>query len=481
MTKSHCFLFLLSVGFYLWFGISTLQSQEGNYTFENYGNQSVLLNGNVTGSAGDLGLTYYNPARLALIDKPAFVIAGKAYQLDKYTLTDVFQSSVDLKNSNFNGIPSIVAGTFKLKFLPKHKFAYAILSRYRSDFQINYSSGITEDPEFDPIDGEVRRVTDISFRDKLREEWYGITWSYAIRENFGIGISLFGSIYETNGRSELNIIAERDDSSVGSYDFKLRYGQKTYGLFFKLGLAWRLGNIDFGTNVSLPFINIDSDARLRYEEFVIGISPEEDFFGFEDLRDLESTRRTAASISLGAGVPIGKSKVHLNASWYSRVKQYERIEVPEIDSRSDEFLAQPFLEEFKSVVNFGVGANIYISDAVKFITSFTSDYGATVSSVNLFDVVNEGEDEVNIFNDFWHYGFGTDITLKWGHIVLGATYSRTTSQIREETDIPDDIPEDEVSDVFTDIKFERWRFVLGLEIPLLQGKLKSFENPGEDE
>ncbi len=465
-----------SMCFGLYISLLSLWSQEGNYTFENYGNQSVLLNGNVTGSASDLGLTFYNPARLSLIDKPSFVIAGKAYEFSKYTLTDVFQSKVDLKTSNFNGIPSIVAGTFNLKFLPKHKFAYSILSRYRSDVQISYSSGIEEGSDFDPIDNEVRRVTDIVFRNRLREEWYGITWSYPIKENFGIGVSIFGSIYQNSGQSELNIIAERDDSSLGSYDFKLRYSQKTYGLFFKMGLAWTIGKIEFGTNLNIPFINLNSNARLKYEEFVIGISPEEDFFGFADINDLQNTRRTAASIDVGAGIPIGKSKLHLKGSWYSRVKRYNRITIPEVETRIDDFLSEPFLEEFRSVVNFGAGANIYISESVKFITSFTSDYGATVASVNLFDVVNEGEDEVNIFNNFWHYGFGTDLTLKWGHIVLGATYSTTTSRIREETDIPDDIPEDEVSDVFTDIKYERWRFVLGLEIPLLQGKLKSLEN-----
>ena len=32
--------------------VCSLQAQEGNYKFEAFGNQSVLLNGNVTGSVG---------------------------------------------------------------------------------------------------------------------------------------------------------------------------------------------------------------------------------------------------------------------------------------------------------------------------------------------------------------------------------------------------------------------------------------------
>lgn len=73
MTRNLQFLFLFVI-----FNLSVV-AQEGNYRYESYGNQSVLLNGNVTGSAEDLGLTYYNPARLAFIEEPSIVIAGKAF------------------------------------------------------------------------------------------------------------------------------------------------------------------------------------------------------------------------------------------------------------------------------------------------------------------------------------------------------------------------------------------------------------------
>ena len=56
-------------------------SAQGNYKQENYGNRSILLNGNVTGSVSDLGLTYYNPARLAMIENVAFAINAKTYEL----------------------------------------------------------------------------------------------------------------------------------------------------------------------------------------------------------------------------------------------------------------------------------------------------------------------------------------------------------------------------------------------------------------
>ena len=447
------------------------RGQEGNYKFDNYGNQSMLLNGNVTGSATDLGLAFYNPARLVTVDKPSFVIAGKAYEWSKFTFEDIFETEIDLNTSNFSGVPSIVAGTFNLKFLPKHRFAYSILSRYRSNIPLNYSSGIQENPEFDPLQNEVSRVTNINFQNNLREDWYGITWAYPVNEKLGVGASLFGSIYTSKGGSNIDITAEREDSSTAGYSSVLNYNQKTYGLFLKMGVAWQVSNIDLGVNISLPFIQVEKRASLLYQENLIGLGPGEDFLAYAELDDLENKRRTATSISVGAGIPVGKSTIHLDSSWHSKVKPYQRIELPAFDTIVQNLGPEPFEEEFRSVINFGAGADIYISSSIKLIMSFSSDFSATVSSINLFDVVNPSEGKVNLLNDFWHYGLGTDLSLKWGQIVLGATYSRTRSPFEEGVQIPDDIIDDGALDFVTGITFERWRFIVGLEIPLLQNKL----------
>src|SRR5210317_1111074 len=102
---------------------------QGYYNSENFGNRSLLLNGNVTGSVDDLGLTYYNPARIALIDEPAFSINAKAYQVTSLSLKNVFGRDNKLSDSRFQGVPSLLAGTFKIDKWEKHHFAYAFLSR----------------------------------------------------------------------------------------------------------------------------------------------------------------------------------------------------------------------------------------------------------------------------------------------------------------------------------------------------------------
>ena len=444
-------------------------AQEGNYRYESYGNQSVLLNGNVTGSAEDLGLTFYNPARLAFIEEPSIVIAGKAFQLIKYDLEDVFESDVDLKESNFNGVPSIVSGTFKLKFLPNHQFAYSFISRYRSDINLDYNSGEMEGLTVGELANVRRSFTDIFFRNRIRDEWYGVSWAHKLRENFSIGASLFGSIYELNGQGTVVISAEQETDNVVSYLSRNTFAQKTYGLNVMLGAAWQLNKVSMGVNLALPVIIFKQRASVGSEEFFSGLGPPEDFFRIVDLDDLDSKRKTATSLAYGMGIPIGKSKLHLSADYTFAVPEYQRIGLPDIP---EEFGVdqESFREAYRAVFNFGGGADIYISPSVRVLVSFSSDYSATLKSPNLFDVVNQSDSNINFFGDFWHYGLGPDLNFKWGKITLGATYSRTSNRINEAPDIPD--MENQPLSVTTALGFERWRFIIGLEIPLISEKVK---------
>ena len=120
-------------------GIMPLFSQ-GNYRLENFGNRSVLLSGVVTGSVEDLGLTYYNPSRLALVQSTAFTINAQSYQVNQVEFKNAFGNNQKLNNTKFRAKPSMVAGTFRLKFLEGHHFAYSFISKARSEIEINYST-----------------------------------------------------------------------------------------------------------------------------------------------------------------------------------------------------------------------------------------------------------------------------------------------------------------------------------------------------
>jgi hypothetical protein len=450
--------------------------QEGNYKFENFGNQSVLLNGNVTGSVADLGLTYYNPARLALIEKPSFTIGGKAYEWSSYNFDDLFQTDKDLSSNSFNGLPATIAGTFDLKFLPKHKFAYSIISRQRSNIDLNYNSGLIETDPLVSIADASQSFTDLSLRDRLRDEWFGVTWAHQISPGFAVGASVFGSIYEINGRGDILINVKRENNEVATYTNRLDYTQKTYGLFFKVGAAWQWSDIDMGVNLSLPFLAVIQRASFKFQESLSGVSATDDFIVVADFDDLANKRRTATGIALGAGIPWKRNKLHLNVEWYAPVGSYDRIESPPLNDNAT-INDNPFTEKLRSVFNFGIGTNIYVSESLNLIGSFASDFSATESGINLFDLINRTNSNVNLLDNLWHFALGADFNRPWGNIILGASYAQTSNKINSAPVIPIDGNPLGSRDVATTISYQRWRFVVGFEIPLIMDKLKKLPIP----
>ena len=105
----------------------------------------MLLSGSVIGGVEDLGAVYYNPARLSVIANPAFLLSASVYEYNKLSITDAFGSSTSAAKAEVRGVPSLAAGTFKLKFLPNHFFAYAVMSRQLSDLSTSYSNEVTQD------------------------------------------------------------------------------------------------------------------------------------------------------------------------------------------------------------------------------------------------------------------------------------------------------------------------------------------------
>ena len=101
--------------------------QHGNYKFNNFGNKSILLSGNVTGSVEDIALAFYNPSRLTEVEDTRFAFNARAYQLSSLKLTNVLGEDSAQSKNNFDGVPSMAGGTFNLFGT---RFAFSFLSRY---------------------------------------------------------------------------------------------------------------------------------------------------------------------------------------------------------------------------------------------------------------------------------------------------------------------------------------------------------------
>ena len=432
-----------------------------NYKFENFGNRSILLNGNVTGSVDDLGATYYNPARLALVEDPIFLINAKIYQLTDLKIDNITIDGKDISSSEFDGIPSMVAGTFKIKFLEGHQFAYSLFSRNRSNLSINYNTDliIGEDKE-DPIPYNYVGSTYIT--NNLREYWYGVSWAKSMSPNFSIGASLFFSMYKYKGGLTQQYNSIDENEQVSTYSYNTSFQQKSNGFFAKIGAAWVLPNVELGLNIDIPYIEIKGDGRYKFEEYFSNIE-HDDIFTFNDFRDLDTKRKYPLGVSIGAGVPIKKHKLHLSTNWYASVSEYSKIDIPDLESETEEELATVYFnEELRSIINFGLGAEIFITEKLNAYGSFSTDFSPFKSSASILDAANQSGDSIDIETNYAHYGFGINVTHKWANFILGTVYSRGNAGFAKPASLPGSL-EDETSKIV----LNRWRFLIGIEVLFL--------------
>ncbi len=446
---------------------SSLISGQGNYNAENFGNRSILLSGNVTGSVEDLGLTYYNPARIALIENLGFAINAKAYQANSVTIKNIFGKDNKLSDSDFRGIPSLVSGTFKLKNLKNHHFAYTFLSKQRSNLGLNLSRDLNSVNISDDID---RSVGDFNLRNKETDEWFGISWGTKLKENFSIGVSTFFSIYNDNGTYDLLISALDNNQDVDLFYNEIKFGQKSYGIFTKVGLAWNVDKFELGLNIDIPYLEIVNSGKFRYQKFLSGNENDEGIFQYYDYTDLKSARKEPLGISFGVGLPLGKNKIHFKTDWHGKIAEYDRIIVPIEENSNKNFTLK---EELKSVINFGIGAEIYLSSQLNIYGSFSTDFSPLISNNNIIKLLGNENNEQYFDADYYHYGFGFDFKLKKMQLILGTTYSSASEKFSNPLELPISGNLDATAnDNITKIIYTRWRFIIGLEIPIFGSNIK---------
>ena len=457
----HKRLFIFSISLLCVFS----HAQQGNYKFSNYGNRSILLSGNVTGSVEDLGVTYYNPARLILLENTGFAFNAKAFQINSTKITNIAGEESKVSKSDFDGIPAMAGGTFSLF---NERFAYSFISKSRLDLNINYSTSEPNSNVDKAFPDLQAYKSNINLFTKLKDEWIGLTWAKKLNDKLSVGVSMFGSIYQYQGDADLNYTLQSTSNKVSSIQYSNGFSQDSYGLLFKIGTNYHFEKFDLGININVPYLEIYKDASFNYNYVVAGFDDADQFYDY-DLKNLSSNRKEPLGVSLGAGVPIGKSKLHLNADYVSGISKYHRIEIPDIDIGDEQPTAILFDERRFTVFNFGAGADVYINEKFKAFLGLSSDYSAYGSNANIFDLSSDETKDINVGEDFFHWSLGVDWNLNWASFVLGTTYTSGSSSFKNPLNIGDDgIDFDDT--VTSKIKFTRWQFVVGIEVPFLDSK-----------
>jgi len=434
---------------------------QGYYNQENFGNRSLLLGGNVTGSVEDLGLTYYNPARIALVENPLFSINAKAYQFSTINLKNVFGSDNKLGDSNFNEVPSLVAGTFKIDKWKNQHFAYAFITKIRSRTNFNVTRDVEKEDLVDDLEDLDRLTIELNFDGNETDEWFGVTWGTKLKDNLSIGVSAFASIYDYKNKYDLSYNTLDQFQSVNSYNNDIRIRQSSYGMFWKVGLAWKVKKFELGLNIDLPYLEVYNSGRFRYQEYLSGT--DNDIFTFIQFKDVKSKRKEPLGISFGAGFPMGKHKIHMKVDWHGKLSEYDRLVIPQVDDITEGI---SFKEERRSIINIGIGTEFYLNEKWNLYGSVSTDFSPFRANVNIFDLVGNGENDVNFDANYYQFAFGVDLKMKKVHLIMGITYSTGSDKFEQPISLPDLDVNFPTNDDSSRITITRWRFIVGLEIPI---------------
>ncbi len=195
-------------------------------------------------------------------------------------------------------------------------------------------------------------------------------------------------------------------------------------------------------------------------------------------KDLNAKRKEPFGISVGAGIPIQKSRIHLNIDYVTGLSKYSRIDIPDIDIGEPELTPVLFNEQRSNVFNFGVGGEIYISEKFKSYFGFSTDFNAFKSNATAFDLSTTEAADDAIGADFYHLSGGIDWAMSWANIIFGVTYASGSSTFQNPFD--QDIGDIEPNNIQESIlKNQRYQIIIGLEIPILDNTLNTFKKKTE--
>ena len=456
-------------------------AQGGHYWTEQYGTRSILMSGSVIGGVEDLGAVYYNPGRLSLIHNPAFLLSAKLYQLERLTFTDAFDENNSLDKKSFGGVPGLVAGTFKIGFMPRHSFAYAMLTRSRADYgftvRANKEGDLSEE-----LPGEELLTGKLSVASHLIDEWMGLTWSFPLKENLSVGIT---TAYVSTGSSK-NIdmqlqLLYNSRKGVGQFQRTRTVDFTDNGLLWKFGLAWEGKFFNFGLTATTPKIHLRGSGNFVYEDFLSGLPDSVAARRFESSIQSKLPAHSLSPYSVGGGISfkiLKRHRIHLSGEYYGRIPKYTILAANPFTGQSTGNETNFILyEEAEPLLNYGAGMEFVFSEHWSIYLSYCTDYSYVPTDIERLTDFTTETSNATFRADINHTAAGFILKLKSADITLGGTYAWAHESIPRPIDFPDEGEEGIFNSTDTaGIRWSRWRFIFSFSFPFLKDIQEKMED-----
>jgi len=414
-------------------------AQDAHYWTYGYGPVGQLTEGTLVGGVEDLSAVYYNPAALSLLDEPRFVFGLTSIELAKIEVPGAAGEGLDVNQTIFDVVPSMVAGHIGQNRGQASHFAFAFLARHDSDWDLAYSRVQVSASSPDARAGFGRS------RQRLVEYWVGGTWSHRLKDRLAIGVSPFFA-YRAQ-RSRRGLTREEltaDTSSVSSIARENEYNH--IRLLAKAGIAWRPGHWELGANLTVPGVKLWSSGKSVFNATVVGGVPAP-LVSASVQKGLRATYHAPWSVGAGATWRRPRGAIHSTVEWFSHVAEYDILEPdPATIAGSSETIPLTYRGESRSVVCYGIGLEQHLGSRLMLYGGAAHNESAYVANRDSFAAW-----------DLTDVTAGFTLDTGQAKVAFGLGYAWGAKAVQQPIVLPDASGPPPTSDA----KFSRWTISVG--------------------
>ena len=399
------------------FAVTAPRAQDSNYWTLQYGTRGELLGGVVVGSAVDLSATYYNPGSLALVLDPSTILTATVFGMEALKITGEDPDQDVVTSRQIGPEPSLFAGSLPVKWFGG-RWAYSFLTRQKLDFRLTEREGsvIALDEPGDTLSYGAETL----FDQDMGEQWGGLTWSHAVKENVGVGLTVYG-VYRSQRRSLRQTVEAFGDNGYGSTLLNWTdFDYKTFRFLAKLGVSLDFGKLTGGLAFTTRSLQALGSGSILINRVVVG---DADLDGIDDSgadvsfgKDLDAEYQSPFSIALGGSYEWETTTLHATAEYFLNIDEYTVMEtgIPPASPGVDAY-ASGFTHELDDVFNWGVGIERRFSEKTTAYISFITDASANP---------NRGRGNIAVSTwDIYHLNGGVAFSLLGTDLTLGGGFA----------------------------------------------------------
>lgn len=404
------------------------RAQDAHYWTLQYGPRSSLLGGAVIGSVSDISATYYNPGALSQGADLGFALSASVFEYSGVRLEDGGGKGVDLGTSKTGLLPSLVAGTISRSlFGGSGVLAYSALTRSNGTQDIG-GAIVRESEDLPPGSDLASLVGTADFTGEFNDVWGGLTYSHALGDHVGLGMSWYGAVRTQNRKREaITNLVGTDGSGLSVIDGAS--GEYTsLRTLFKLGGFYRSGRFTAGLTLTTPSLDLAGSGQLAGLQSTIGTDTTALLAGIQT--DLPAQYKSPLSIGGGLAWRLGRARIHASIEWFDAIAPYVVIQGTEVQVQapSDSAIVLDAVQEQNSVTDWGVALEYSFADRLTGYLSYYADHSALDESIERASLSILPID-INTLTA------GADFVLGSARFTLGVGYGWGSQVDRELTDL----------------------------------------------